>query len=197
MLDALGPLVNRVSEIAAAVRGAPHFEWGTVITSSPLTVQLDGDTDPLLGTPSKLTPGLIAGERVLVLLQNRLATVIGRGETTEWVPITPGPGWTAVAGHTPRCRIANGVLWLEGAFSRGEGGALDYIGTIPPGILLQGGKTVFVGGLTARKTDGARAHAELYISFSSRKLQVADYTTIDNLAGWVVPISGSLLANQA
>lgn len=195
MPDVLTPIVDRIAALAAAVRGAPHFEWGTVVAVAPLSVQLDGDLEPLLGAPSKLAAGLIPGERVLVLLQNRRATVVGRGETSEWVPITPGPGWTAVSGHTPRCRVVGGWLVLEGAFLRGSGGALTNLGSIPAAVPLRGGKTVFIGGHTIAKgtTYGV---AEVYLSLASRILQINGYSNIDSTTGWVVPISGSMLADQ-
>ena len=84
MPDVLAPIVDRIAALAAAIRGAPHFEWGTVASSSPLTVQLDGDSEPMLGTPSRLVSNLFPGERVLVMIQNRRATVVGRGGGTVY-----------------------------------------------------------------------------------------------------------------
>ncbi|MGW9021256.1 hypothetical protein ACWGOE_07230 [Leucobacter chromiiresistens] len=195
MPDQFSWIVDRIVALAAGLRATPHVEWGTVVSTAPLTVQLDGDVDPLLGSPSKLAAGLMPGERVFVLLQNRRATIIGRGETSEWVPITPGPGWTAVSGHTPRCRVVGGWLVLEGALLRGSGGALTNLGSIPAGVPLRGGKTVFIGGHTIAKgtTYGV---AEVYLSLASRNLQISGYSNIDSTTGWVVPISGNMLADQ-
>lgn len=77
--DMLRPLVDRIASLEQRLRGAPHAEWGVVTQASPLRVRLDGDAEPLLGTPSTLVSGLRVGDRVQAMIQNRKITILGRG----------------------------------------------------------------------------------------------------------------------
>jgi microcystin-dependent protein len=47
------------------------WRWGTITSTSPLRVQLDGDTDPLDVDPDVLTIGMVTGERVYCQLHGR------------------------------------------------------------------------------------------------------------------------------
>lgn len=108
MNGALRPLVDRIAELAAALRGVPHFEWGTVTTVNPVRVQLDGDEVPLAGSLSSLVGNLTVGVRVRVELQNRRATIVGRADNTDWANVS-------VPGATGTCqwRRQAGVIWLR------------------------------------------------------------------------------------
>lgn len=75
-LDALMGFIERLS---AAVKGKPDLRWAAVTTVAPLTIQLDADETPLLGTPSTLVAGLAVNDRVMVAIQNNRVTIIGRG----------------------------------------------------------------------------------------------------------------------
>lgn len=72
----LSMLVRRVADLARRLDEMPALRWGTVVTSSPLTVRLDGDTDATGGLES-MTGALAAGTRVLVVRWNRRAVVLG------------------------------------------------------------------------------------------------------------------------
>lgn len=63
-----------------APQGA-SFRFGVVTAASPLRVRLDGDPDPLPTSPPALTD-LVAGERVLVMIYQRQAIVLGAVRTT-------------------------------------------------------------------------------------------------------------------
>jgi len=73
-LDYLMGVVERQSR---RIDTKPVNRWATVITTMPLTIQLDGDPAPLLGTPASAAPKiLMPGERVRVEIQNNRATVL-------------------------------------------------------------------------------------------------------------------------
>lgn len=69
-----------IQGVKDALRGVPHFRWGIVTATDPLTVRLDADEDPLDGVPSTLVSGLQVGDRVHVLVQNRRAVIIGKAK---------------------------------------------------------------------------------------------------------------------
>lgn len=79
MVD-LSALVRRVAELAASVSLMPVFRWGVVSGLAPLEVQFDAADAPMAGVPDTLVSGLRVGERVLVLLYLRRATIVGRGK---------------------------------------------------------------------------------------------------------------------
>ena len=53
-----------------------RWRWGTIWSLSPLRVRLDGDTEPLEGTPSRLVTYLAIGSRVYVHLRQGQTPVI-------------------------------------------------------------------------------------------------------------------------
>lgn len=110
---------------------------------------------------------------------------------SAWVPIVLSTGWTGVSGHTPQVKLIGGVVYMEGAASRGVGGALNNIGVIPEPfrLITSGGKTTFVAGHVALRS-GSAAVAEIYVQ-ETGVVRCDTYTTIDSNPGWVVPISGS------
>ena len=55
-----------------------RWRWGTIWSLSPLRVRLDGDTEPLEGTPSRLVTYLAIGSRVYVhVRQGRTPVIVG------------------------------------------------------------------------------------------------------------------------
>lgn len=56
--------------------GTDSWRWATITSVTPLRIQLDGDSEPLLATPDAITPVRI-GERALVHLYHHRATIIG------------------------------------------------------------------------------------------------------------------------
>lgn len=72
-------ILTRMSALAAKLAGKPEFRWGVVTAVNPLRVRLELEADPLAGSPEVTVPSLLVGERVLVMFQNRRATVVARG----------------------------------------------------------------------------------------------------------------------
>lgn len=85
----LSMLVRRVADMSARLDLMPSLRWGTVVTASPLTVRLDGDTDPVGGLES-LTGTLALGARVLVVRWNRRGVVLGTGGQRGQVIVQTG-----------------------------------------------------------------------------------------------------------
>lgn len=82
-------LADRLQELSEKLRLVPVFRWAVVVNASPLTVQLDADDAPLVGTPSTLVAHLRVGDRVLVMLLHNRVTVVGRGKGAPHNPATP------------------------------------------------------------------------------------------------------------
>lgn len=76
-------LTDRIGALASRLDGLPQFRWGRVESVSPLSVVLDAETNPIVGVGTITVP--IVGARVLVLLWNRRATILGtaRPEATQ------------------------------------------------------------------------------------------------------------------
>lgn len=90
-------LTDRINTISEKLALLPAFRWGRVETVSPLSVVLDGESDPITGVSVVMQP--IEGDRVLVLLWNRRATVLGVSGTRptmsgKWYQ--PSGGWDVV-----------------------------------------------------------------------------------------------------
>lgn len=90
-------LTEKITDIYARLNGLPQFRWGVVQTVDPLSVVLDGESDPITGVSVVMQP--IVGDRVLVLLWNRRATVLGVAGTKptmsgKWYQ--PSGGWDVV-----------------------------------------------------------------------------------------------------
>lgn len=198
MASLLKPLVDRLLSIEDRLRGVPYFTWGTVRSLNPLTVRFDGETVDIPNV-SNTVEGLRVGDRVRCEVQARRATIIGRrAMDTGWVNLALASGWLAVPGHTVRGRIRGGLLLVEGAARRGAGGALTHIASLPPVLRQQltgANKDTFVGAFSALHTSGARAHGELYLTTTSGVIGTGDYTTIDQYAGWVVPLTFTVSAD--
>ncbi len=90
-------LTDRINTINEKLALLPVFRWGIVKTTEPLSVVLDGESDPITGVSVVMQP--IVGDRVLVLLWNRRATVLGVAGTKptmsgKWSQ--PSGGWDVV-----------------------------------------------------------------------------------------------------
>src|SRR5690554_6499074 len=88
-MDILRPILDQLNKIWARLNLMPVIRWGTVTQASPLRVQLDGDTEPLLFTPQNTVPGLKVGNRVLCVEQHRRVNVVQvAGKIVDWTEVT-------------------------------------------------------------------------------------------------------------
>ncbi|MBK0420150.1 hypothetical protein JD276_14020 [Leucobacter sp. CSA1] len=71
-------LKGMIASLATKIAGKPDLRWAVVLSADPLTIRLDADTEPIVGTPSTLVAGLRTGDRVWVAVQNRRVTILGR-----------------------------------------------------------------------------------------------------------------------
>lgn len=68
-------LLERIRLLAARLDLAPSLRWGLVTSTDPRLVTLDADTLPIhAGTIAPVT----TGDRVLVVIVNRRATILGK-----------------------------------------------------------------------------------------------------------------------
>ncbi|MSS84478.1 hypothetical protein FYJ24_06815 [Actinomycetaceae bacterium WB03_NA08] len=74
-MSLLDPLREQIGKISDRTRLLPVFRWGNVTSIEPLAVTLDADEAPTVGL-SKLV-AVMPGDRVLVLLWNRRAIILG------------------------------------------------------------------------------------------------------------------------
>lgn len=88
MVDFSG-LLARIDQLGALIRSRPVFRWATVTNASPLQIKLDGDTNPLAGSPLTLIGDLVVGDRVRVEQQGTRLTVHGKAKKTDPVVELP------------------------------------------------------------------------------------------------------------
>ncbi|MDO5050006.1 MAG: hypothetical protein Q4D87_09020 [Actinomycetaceae bacterium] len=79
-------LVVQVRGLASRLDALPQFRWGRVESVDPLAVVLDAESTPLTGVGTVVVP--VLGARVLVLLWNRRATVLGVARPQPEEPAT-------------------------------------------------------------------------------------------------------------
>jgi hypothetical protein len=89
-------LADRIGALASRLDGLPQFRWGRVETVKPLSVVLDAETNPIVGVGA--ISQVSVGDRVLVLLWNRRATVLGAARTETELQLSgvwdqPSGGW--------------------------------------------------------------------------------------------------------
>lgn len=113
-----------------------------------------------------------------------------------WIPLGVSRGWQGLSGHMPRGRYLNGMLIVEGAVSRVSTTAdFGSLATLPSSLPRRGTKTTFTGAHIAKK--GATiGMAEVYVAMDTGLVRCADYHNMDNAAGWIVPISFTIPADQ-
>lgn len=109
-------------------------------------------------------------------------------EDTGWLNLTLMTGWSAKSGHAPRARRVGNTVMLEGAVYRGMGGSLAAIAQLPAPVNQAIQKYYFCGGSTTIHDDNTVRHSELLVN-GSGIVYLAPYTTIDNRAGWHVPLT--------
>lgn len=114
---------------------------------------------------------------------------------TGWMNIPLSSGWSAVSGHTPRGRRIGNVVYLEGAIQRGAGGSPENMFTLPEPLRSNSSKSSFLFATIARRNDDIRP-AELYTN-GTGLVQASGYVLLTSSTGWLFPISGSFVRDQA
>lgn len=138
-MSLIDPLLDRIQDIKASMSGQLVLRWGTVTQADPLRVRLDADADPLPFKPLTLVAGLDVGDRVQVALQNRRATVLGRGGGNAPDP-APVPGTiTASVGttidHQLLVKNPDGTVEIYARFTRGSNMTnTQALGQLPSGF---------------------------------------------------------------
>lgn len=122
MKTLLGVIQRLQSDVRAVRQRTPSAHtWATVMDVNPLTLLLDTATDGTLvqGVENAAGP-LGVGDRVVTEYRNRKIWVYGphrQGTAVDWIPITPSPDFEVHAGVTPRYKIVDGVLYMQGAIA--------------------------------------------------------------------------------
>lgn len=112
---------NPLANLLPGEQPTDSWRWGTVTTTSPLTIRLDGDEQALVQSPDTLAP-VTESDRVRVHIYNRRATIMGVAggmpENCLWIAghwyqasgvqdlpsykwVTTGDGWYATTIHMP------------------------------------------------------------------------------------------------
>ncbi|WP_115728241.1 phage tail protein [Actinomyces culturomici] len=100
-MTTLDYLMGTVARLKALVEQVPSYRWATVVQGDPLRILLDGDTEPMRGTPENVAGPLALGQRVLVTASRRRVYVIGRsggmgiptGAISAFGGAAAPPGW--------------------------------------------------------------------------------------------------------
>lgn len=93
-------LLDTITRLAKRIDAVPTFQWGTVTFDEPLQVRLDNMDEPLPGSLDALVKPTI-GRRVLVMLWNRRAIVVGalRGPDMPVMPDEVPAGYARIGGR--------------------------------------------------------------------------------------------------
>ncbi len=116
-------LTDRINTINEKLALLPAFRWGRVETVSPLSVVLDAETKPIVGVGA--ISQVSVGDRVLVLLWNRRATVLGVARTEPELQLSgvwdqPSSGW-GVSGLSDEQGTWRGTFSMDLPFPLPEG----------------------------------------------------------------------------
>lgn len=105
-------------------RPESNFRWATIATVLPLTIRLDGDSEPMAGTPDTLEDlgNLKPGDRVWCQLYNRRVVVLGRsGAAFSSGAKTGSLLQTVMSGGGVRGVSSTGVNWSQRFILMGAG----------------------------------------------------------------------------
>lgn len=114
----LDPIVAELKSLRAEFAKHPRAVWATVTQRSPLRIQIDGDSLPMASTPAQTSAPPAVGSRVLCLMQNGRATVIGNAPDPE-MPVVPDAD-LSFAPTSVGAPMRSGLLALLHAALRGE-----------------------------------------------------------------------------
>lgn len=133
LVTRMDALADRLVTLNAKFRSVPRFRWGVVVSTDPLRIQLDGDEEPLAGRPPTLVKGLAVNGRVMVLIQNQRATIVGKakggGSRILWdgTPIYLQVGQTAaLSGRVSEQDTGIIVAWSRYASSEAQNDNWNY-----------------------------------------------------------------------
>lgn len=82
-------LMSVVAGVRDRLDTLPLFRWATVVGTTPLRLQLDGDPTPLSADPVNLAGGLAQGARVWTVSVNRRLYILGTPGGVSSSPSVP------------------------------------------------------------------------------------------------------------
>ena len=136
-------LMGTVARLKALVDQVPSYRWATVVQADPLRILLDGDTEPMRGTPENIAGPLAVGQRVLVTASRRRVYVIGRsggmgiptGALAAFAGVAAPPGWLLCDGSTLRKADFPALAATLGFTGAGDTFTVpDMRGRVPVGV---------------------------------------------------------------
>lgn len=118
--DGLNPIVRELISMQQEMGKLPRAVWATVVQQTPLRIIVDGDTLPMEGRPAQTSPAPAVGTRVLCLMQNGRATVIGNAPSPEAPESVTVAGTFAMGGSTDyplNSLVSTSIPFPEGRFT--------------------------------------------------------------------------------
>lgn len=151
--DGLNPIVRELISMQQEMGKLPRAVWATVAQQSPLRIIIDGDTQPMAGRPAQTSPAPAAGTRVLCLMQNGRATVIGNApdpelpEAPESVTVAGTFAMGSSADYPINELVSTSISFPEGSFTEPPVVIVSTHNTYASCIVSHGG--VSIEGFTA------------------------------------------------
>lgn len=160
--DGLNPIVSELISMQQEMGKLPRAVWATVAQQVPLRIIIDGDTQPMEGRPAQTSPAPAAGTRVLCLMQNGRATVIGNAPSPE-APESVTVAGTFDMGPSPDYPInklvSTSISFPEGSFTEPPVVTISTSHTF--GSCIVSHRDVTSEGFTAQFR---RIHAQTFVS---------------------------------
>lgn len=141
-MTTLDYLMTTLANVKALAESAGSYRWATVTQADPVQIRFDGETTPLLTSPTNLAGPLLPGQRVWVITVLRRAYILARagggsiptGAITAFAGAHIPAGWLLCDGATHEKAKYPALAAVLGATGTGSSFTVpDLRGRIPMG----------------------------------------------------------------